>query len=326
MKKRLSFKIAFGIVGVLIVVLGTMGWVSFSFFEREYLQWIETRSSVLAKPLKDRIKDLLSQVGYNPSAFIVLNLDMDRIVEENREISQIVVYDPSTKVLAHSGSKPLPKEEGSSPIVKGLKERPQAPITILFGGNYHTLLPVAHEKGLVYISVESPGNLINQVRMRLALSFLLLAFGSLVVGGSGTFFVLRYYLSRPIGRLVVLTKDIAQGEGDLTKRLDVKNEDEIGELAYWFNTFVAKLDGIIRAIARNTYALTESSAQLSAVSEQMNVNAEGTSAQANLVSAASEQVSRNVHTVATASEEMSASIKEIAKNASDAAKVASQPK
>ena len=322
MKSRVSLKIAVGIVGILIIVLGVTNWVSFSFFEREYFQWIEKRSSVLTRPVQDRLKDLLSQVGYNPSVFTVLKIEMTQILEENPEISQVSIYDPSGRVLAHSSSERLPKEVPQDHVLEALKGRPHKPVTLFFEKNYHTLFPVAHEKALLYVSVESPGDLINHVRRRLALTYFLLALGSLVAAGLGTFFLIRYSLSRPIGRLVVLTKDIAEGEGDLTKRLDVQNFDEIGELALWFNTFVTKLEGIIRAIGRNTRALTESAAQLSAVSEQMNSNAEETSAQANLVSVASEQVSRNVHTVATGSEEMSASIREIAKNASEAARVA----
>ena len=41
MKKSLSVKIAAGIAGILIFVLGTVAWVSISLSERQYLQWAE---------------------------------------------------------------------------------------------------------------------------------------------------------------------------------------------------------------------------------------------------------------------------------------------
>ena len=52
-----------------------------------------------------------------------------------------------------------------------------------------------------------------------------------------------------INRTITMLKDIAQGEGDLTMRLDAKSKDEIGELSFWFNTFIEKLQGIIKRIA-----------------------------------------------------------------------------
>ena len=38
-----------------------------------------------------------------------------------------------------------------------------------------------------------------------------------------------------------MMKDIAQGEGDLTRRLEINSPDEMVELARWFNTFVEKI-------------------------------------------------------------------------------------
>jgi len=45
--------------------------------------------------------------------------------------------------------------------------------------------------------------------------------------------------------MIVNLKDIAEGEGDLTKRIEIKSKDEIAELAGWFNIFIEKLQGII---------------------------------------------------------------------------------
>jgi methyl-accepting chemotaxis protein len=78
----------------------------------------------------------------------------------------------------------------------------------------------------------------------------------------------------------------------------------------------------LKVTAQNATMLASSSEELSAVNQQMAVNAEETATQANVVSAASEEVSRNVASVASASEEMRASIREISKNANESARVA----
>jgi methyl-accepting chemotaxis protein len=99
-------------------------------------------------------------------------------------------------------------------------------------------------------------------------------------------------------------RDIAEGEGDLTIRIEVKSQDEIGDLAHWFNKFVASLQEIIGLIKNNVEEVSASSSQLSATADSMQQGAESQDAQ-------TEQV-------ATSMEEMSQTILDVAKNASDA--------
>lgn len=67
---------------------------------------------------------------------------------------------------------------------------------------------------------------------------------------------------RPIGQVEKGLKDAARGEGDLSKRLDIKTKDEVGTLAQWFNSFVEKLQGTIFNLAGNSARLAESSKEL----------------------------------------------------------------
>ncbi|MGA2061435.1 MAG: methyl-accepting chemotaxis protein [Thermoguttaceae bacterium] len=135
---------------------------------------------------------------------------------------------------------------------------------------------------------------------------------------------------RPLWAVKNGLKDIAQGEGDLTKRLKADSKDEVGELA------VEKLQGIIKQIAGNAKTLAGSSTELSATANQLASGAEETTNQSgtvasaaeqmaanmNNMAAATEQMTTNVKTVAAATEEMTASISEIAKNAEQASTVA----
>ncbi len=131
-------------------------------------------------------------------------------------------------------------------------------------------------------------------------------------------------ITRPMQETVSVLRNIAEGEGDLTRRVNQSTDDELGEMGRWFNTFMVKLEGLIVRVAKSTEGVTGSSEKLFAVSHQMGVGAEETSAQASLVAAAAEQVTRNLQTVAAATEQMTASIGEISKNASAAAGVAAQ--
>jgi methyl-accepting chemotaxis protein len=125
-----------------------------------------------------------------------------------------------------------------------------------------------------------------------------------------------------LGDMVERFKDVAEGEGDLTKRIPITTHDEIGELARWFNVFLDKLQDMIKSISTAAHQVGGASAEVSNTSQRISSNSQETSAQASVVSTTAVQVSQNLQTVATGAEEMGASIREIAKNATEAAKVA----
>jgi methyl-accepting chemotaxis protein len=137
-------------------------------------------------------------------------------------------------------------------------------------------------------------------------------------------FVIKRQILTPLQDLTARLKDIAEGEGDLTKRLEVTSTDEIGEVARWLNIFLEKLQKIISRVAGSTEGVSSSSEQLTDVSRKITTNSEETSSQASTVSSATEKVNRNLQTVATGAEQMSSTIQGIAKNATEAARVASQ--
>ncbi|MEH0020670.1 MAG: methyl-accepting chemotaxis protein [Desulfobacter sp.] len=150
--------------------------------------------------------------------------------------------------------------------------------------------------------------------------------GLLLIGG--IIWMISNSIVRPINQVVSGLKDIAEGEGDLTKRLDIRTKDEIGELAQWFNRFMEDLQNIIRHSTQTTHSVDRSATELLTIAGRLNQVAEGTSGLAanttgtseqmseNIVAVASvmEQSSTNISMVASASEEMSATINEITEN------------
>jgi methyl-accepting chemotaxis protein len=85
----------------------------------------------------------------------------------------------------------------------------------------------------------------------------------LVVSGS-----VSRSIFRRLGHIVERIKDVAQGEGDLTKRIEVTSDDEVAELAKWFNSFMDKLHQMISQLAENTRALTTASEEIAKSSQE----------------------------------------------------------
>nr|WP_223460802.1 methyl-accepting chemotaxis protein [Pseudomonas sp. GL-RE-19] len=130
----------------------------------------------------------------------------------------------------------------------------------------------------------------------------------LVIAAAGM--LLANTILRPLHLMKANLDDIAAGEGDLTRRLTITSQDELGELAGSFNRFVDKIHGLVRQI-------TEMTSQLTGLVTQV-------SDQANRSDQAMERQRHETDQVATAINEMSAAAQEVAKSAQNAAVAAQQ--
>ncbi|WP_163004170.1 methyl-accepting chemotaxis protein, partial [Pseudomonas viridiflava] len=117
-------------------------------------------------------------------------------------------------------------------------------------------------------------------------------------------------LLRPLRLMKDNLDDIAAGEGDLTRRLAVTSNGELGELATSFNRFVDKIHGMVRQV-------TEMTGQLNGLVSEV-------SSQAQRSESAMERQRHETDQVATAINEMSAAAQEVAKSAQGASVAAQQ--
>lgn len=128
--------------------------------------------------------------------------------------------------------------------------------------------------------------------------------------------MLRVMVIGPINKITEDLRDTAEGEGDLTKRINSSRVDEIGLLARWFDTFVAKLNDIIVDIGANSETVTSSSFEVLSVSEQMLDESSDLKSKASAVNQASEEMNMSMASVAAACEQASTNISFVAEAAS----------
>jgi methyl-accepting chemotaxis protein len=151
-----------------------------------------------------------------------------------------------------------------------------------------------------------------------------------------------YFIAASFGRMVNSVvdglRDIAEGEGDLTRRLNIATRDELGHLARWFNIFIENLQGIIKNIAGDAQQLSTASSDLTGLSQEMTSSAQVVSSESETTSihagsvndnitsiaAAMEQSSVNLSTAASATDEMTATINDIARNTNHAAEITAE--
>lgn len=116
-------------------------------------------------------------------------------------------------------------------------------------------------------------------------------------------------LMQPLNVMGKAMEDIAQGEGDLTKRLSIQSNDEFGRLANAFNRFVERIHSSIREVSSATSQVNEVAKLVVGASNSSMINSD-------------EQASRT-NSVAAAINELGAAAQEIARNAADASNQAS---
>lgn len=158
---------------------------------------------------------------------------------------------------------------------------------------------VAFENNLSKIKYESSLRDFNKI---------LVIFGSVFVVGIALSLLVSIFMTRlilsPIEQTINGIKDITRG--DLTNRVKVVSDDEIGEIARYFNKSVDRLYDTITRVANSSNLLSEAAHSLDTATEQMSTGVE--------------QAASQVNSVATASEEMSTTSSEIAQNCAVAAK------
>ncbi|MDY6828849.1 MAG: methyl-accepting chemotaxis protein [Pseudomonadota bacterium] len=142
-----------------------------------------------------------------------------------------------------------------------------------------------------------------------------LTLGLIIVAATVAFLVVTAtvvtgLITRNLQAVIASLQDIAEGEGDLTRRIPASSRDEIGQVVHWFNLFVEKLNHAIGDVVSVIPQLTQVSQQLGGVTEE-------TSRMAN------EQSDISVH-VTQSIEEMLETVRQVAMHAASAADAATE--
>lgn len=132
----------------------------------------------------------------------------------------------------------------------------------------------------------------------------------------GIIAVLVYMIVRPmlnpLNAMVVAMRDISQGDGDLTKRIDLNREDEIGQLASEFNVFMDKIQSLVKQTMDITAEVNRATDSVSEITQH------------NLELVNNEK--SEIESVASASYEMAETSKDVSRNTSGAMEVADNVK
>jgi methyl-accepting chemotaxis protein len=282
----------------------------------------------------ESIANLMAQ---NASSLIV-GYDFDTLQQtadnsgKDPDILFVTFYDKDKKVL----TKKLPENKDVKNVIRPIRFDKEIVGYVEVGLNFSNVTSEMEKVATrTERMIDNTKNAETKAMKSIVAMLVCLGFIGVLILCGAIYLSLSRIVSRPIKNTIAIVKDIAQGEGDLTKRLEIKSEDEVGELSKWFNVFMEKLQGIVNAIAENANMLGSSSEKLSGLSGKMSEGAGNMSGKSNTAASAAEKMSTNMNSVASnmeqaadsvnmvanAAEEMTATINEIARNSEKASNI-----
>lgn len=162
-----------------------------------------------------------------------------------------------------------------------------------FSGNAIGVLEIVMDRS-TYATMQNNATILNLVLGVLAV----------VIGLFISSFIARG-IAKPIKHAAGAMQGIAEGDGDLTQRLQVNGKDEVAELCHGFNLFAEKVHALVSDVADSTTYLSTAAGKMSAVTVELDSSIQ--------------QQRSEIDQVATAMNEMTATVQEVARSASEAA-------
>ncbi|EOB2845837.1 methyl-accepting chemotaxis protein [Vibrio vulnificus] len=144
---------------------------------------------------------------------------------------------------------------------------------------------------------------------------ILIGLVAVVISVSFAYWVIQRFVMKPMRQIQVAMRDIAEGEGDLSRRINISSRDELGELAHSFNQFTSRIHNTIgevvaatQSVRSDMHLILQSTQQISQFSHGQQQESHTVAAAVNEMQATSQSVSDSAgeaaHSSSLASEQV----------------------
>jgi methyl-accepting chemotaxis protein len=144
--------------------------------------------------------------------------------------------------------------------------------------------PIGNLLGLIYLSINS-GLKLESIQF----AFLLIIVQTVIMTLLNSYLIMKS-LKVSVGRMSFMLKDMARGQGDLTKRLEVTGLNEVGELAFWFNSFMNDIERIVSHVRETSLELHQAIEDVSIGSQDLSQSTQEQAASVEEISASIEEM------------------------------------
>jgi methyl-accepting chemotaxis protein len=114
---------------------------------------------------------------------------------------------------------------------------------------------------------------------------------------AAAWWVVQSKVVQPLAALASRLQDIAEGESDLTRRIDVTGKNEIDEVGIWFNVFIGRIEDIVRRVAEHAATLGQAATELASTARETAAQAVQQQEQAGRITATMGEMSSAVREI-----------------------------
>ncbi|MBI3814297.1 MAG: methyl-accepting chemotaxis protein, partial [Nitrospinae bacterium] len=330
---RLGF--GFGLVLFLLLAVGLLGYRGINSVSGKTIKLLKSDAQIAENASRARAnvlglrryeKDIFLNIGLKEKEEAYLKKwkeQYDHLIERLNVLEKVVELQQDKELVASMKNNLSLYESGFNRVYGMIKEgklkTPQEANTVI--GEYKEATHKMEQAAKDFADegnkrMESAEPVLKAITSRTVSMNIILVLVSIAMGIGFSIFIARS-ITQPINNTVAMLKDIATGEGDLTKRLNLKQSDEVGDLAHWFDAFVEKIHDIVVQISHT--ALNVASA-----SEEMAASIQQASATSNEISKGAETQSSAVEESSSSIGEMDKAIKEVADSAVKASDISAK--
>jgi methyl-accepting chemotaxis protein len=193
--------------------------------------------------IRDAGDEIAAMTIYTNSGFVMGSLVADRVGKNLAEVDTIYGDYMNDAIAAVRSGTPF-QCTSYSPVLNSNVEIAIVPFKI---GNSITSYSVMIGTAESYV-------LAPVHRMR---TFTIILASIVVVAAAAIIFFVLSSMTKPLVKVTETLKDIAEGEGDLTRTIEIKSKDEIGDLAHYFNQTLGKIKNLVLVIKQKAASLSD---------------------------------------------------------------------
>ena len=262
-RKNIRIQILMG-MGILILLIIGANLLGFTLFSRSKIQQVVLDRAINQVTATARyVEYLLENVpDYVP--------ELQKLVEKEAaqdSVAYAVIIDKNITAIAHSDQIKRGKVYNDAYTVEGVSQgrvktsRFYADVQKYW--TYDIIYPL-YKNGVLFgaLDIGMPEQGIHEISLNVTKVQLTIGMVVLIFGLASILWF-THLVMQPIEQIMLLLKDISEGEGDITRRIGISRTDEVGQLAGYFDLTFEKIQTAIHGIKTTAKDMQEAGTELS---------------------------------------------------------------
>jgi signal transduction histidine kinase/CheY-like chemotaxis protein len=245
-------------ITILFFALGANTLISSYVFTREYANSLESRGFVITQNLKLQL-DRLLRLGINVENLTGFDEQCRDITKKYQDVSYVMVVDVTGQILFHNDTTQHHRMIIDHNLLEGVKFKNDIIKNSLENGKayYNAIVPIfnSHNEHIAAIILCFPKEVVSQKIKRLIVYSSIVCLFFLIIAIAMLISAISVWITNPLSKLIKIIKNTREKTTDLTQRIEVDTQDELGQLGTAFNGMMGHLEEYDNQIKQYTLQL-----------------------------------------------------------------------